>query len=182
MSLPRGKCSECGADVALRKNGVVREHSAPNRLLSQTAGRGVCKGAGKPPAAPGKVYQGIRKPGGLRVVVRTQDGEAPYRLQHHVRHSPTGFECGYAGSGPSDLARCILIDFLGDEAICAACDDGKIADESEGPQTCWECNGEVFKLPVDYQEFKFQVVAQLARDGFELTGEEVAEWVKEHRG
>ena len=27
--------------------------------------------------------------------------------------SPTGFEWGYAGSGPADTARCILIDHLG---------------------------------------------------------------------
>lgn len=26
VKLPRGACSECGATVALRKNGVAREH------------------------------------------------------------------------------------------------------------------------------------------------------------
>lgn len=30
-------------------------------------------------------------------------------LQHLVRHSPDGFEIGYGGSGPTELARCILI-------------------------------------------------------------------------
>ena len=33
-----------------------------------------------------------------------------YDLPHVVRHSPTGFEFGYLGSGPSDLARSILYD------------------------------------------------------------------------
>ncbi|MBT9252140.1 MAG: hypothetical protein KM296_00220 [Brockia lithotrophica] len=32
---------------------------------------------------------------------------------HHVeRHSPTGFEWGYGGSGPADLALSILHDYL----------------------------------------------------------------------
>lgn len=44
-----------------------------------------------------------------------------YALTHHVRHSPTGFEWGYGGSGPADTARCILLDALGDRAKCAEC-------------------------------------------------------------
>ena len=33
-------------------------------------------------------------------------------VPHHVRHSPTGFEFGYHGSGPAELARYLLIDYL----------------------------------------------------------------------
>lgn len=33
-------------------------------------------------------------------------------LKHVVYHSPTGFETGYAGSGPADLALSILLDFF----------------------------------------------------------------------
>jgi len=36
-------------------------------------------------------------------------------LKHYIRHSPTGFEWGYAGSGPADLALSILWDYLGEE-------------------------------------------------------------------
>lgn len=45
-------------------------------------------------------------------------GEAPgardeaYDLIHVVIHSPDGFECGYGGSGPSDLALSILTDYF----------------------------------------------------------------------
>ena len=35
-----------------------------------------------------------------------------YDLPHVVVHSPTGFEIGYAGSGPADLALSILADLL----------------------------------------------------------------------
>jgi len=34
-------------------------------------------------------------------------------LKHYVLHSPDGFEWGYAGSGPSDLAYSILWEYLG---------------------------------------------------------------------
>jgi len=36
-------------------------------------------------------------------------------LTHHICHSPTGFNWGYGGSGPADLARSILWDYLGEE-------------------------------------------------------------------
>lgn len=36
-----------------------------------------------------------------------------YPLQHVVVHSPTGFEYGYGGSGPADLALSILFDWRG---------------------------------------------------------------------
>lgn len=43
-------------------------------------------------------------------------------LTHHAKHSPSGFSWGYAGSGPSELARCLLIDHLGvDGRWCARC-------------------------------------------------------------
>ena len=44
---------------------------------------------------------------GPRLVTVTSDGnEAP--LRHLVWHSPDGFNWGYAGSGPSELARSII--------------------------------------------------------------------------
>jgi hypothetical protein len=36
-------------------------------------------------------------------------------LKHQVFHSHTGFNWGYGGSGPADLARSILWDLLGEE-------------------------------------------------------------------
>lgn len=58
-----------------------------------------------------KTYQGHRSAQGVVVEV-VQDGR-PKRLKHVVYHSPTGFEWGYGGSGPADLALSILADFLG---------------------------------------------------------------------
>ena len=58
-ALPRGYCSVCGDDVALRKGGLVREHRVlrPHREMNATTGRyrhpisaDVCTGSGKPSA------------------------------------------------------------------------------------------------------------------------------------
>jgi len=56
------------------------------------------------------IYRGIPDGCGCNVQV-VRDGKAS-RLKHYVGHSPSGFASGYNGSGPADLARCILVDFL----------------------------------------------------------------------
>lgn len=50
-------------------------------------------------------------------------GVIPQPLLHVIRHSPTGVEWGYAGSGPADLARSMLLDALASigEAKCPIC-------------------------------------------------------------
>lgn len=53
-----------------------------------------------------------RVDGTARCMVIGHDGVA-YPLPHLVHHSPTGFEWGYGGSGPADLARSIVGDLLG---------------------------------------------------------------------
>ena len=63
------------------------------------------------------------KPEGIRIYevgrdadgvwARVNDGESTTPLIHLMRHSPDGFEYGYGGSGPSDLARSIVGDVYG---------------------------------------------------------------------
>lgn len=84
-----------------------------------------------------KTYVGRRLPiGHCQVTVVVKDGKN-YPLRHVVRHSPTGFQWGYGGSGPADLALSILTNCLGP----------KKAD----------------KL---YQEFKWEFIAPAGRDLF----------------
>lgn len=65
-----------------------------------------------PPIYNFKTYQGVRTaPGVTKVHVLLRGESKP--LRHVVRHSPTGFEWGYGGSGPSDLALSILTDVFG---------------------------------------------------------------------
>ncbi len=71
-------------------------------------------------------------------------------LRHHVLHSPTGFEWGYGGSGPADLALAILAD---------ATEDLELAQEL-------------------HQRFKWDVVAKLPRDRWTLFRSKVLAWVE----
>lgn len=58
-----------------------------------------------------KVYYGTNTGPGPQIIwALPAPGANPYRLRHHVRHSPDGFQWGGGGSGPSEAARCILLD------------------------------------------------------------------------
>lgn len=65
---------------------------------------------------PAKVYEG-RCDERRRSWVTVCDNRtmAVRPLTHFKRHSPDGFAWGYQGSGPAELARCLLIDRLGIE-------------------------------------------------------------------
>ena len=65
---------------------------------------------------PETVYRGLRTPDG---VVVTRDGEplSPAPSQTIWNHSPDGFEWGYGGSGPAQLALGLLLDATGDERL-----------------------------------------------------------------
>lgn len=69
----------------------------------------------------------------------------PMRLDL-ARHSPTGFEWGYAGSGPAQLALAIL---------------------------AWHCGSDEGRAIDLYQAFKFRVVASLPRQSWKLTRSEI---------
>lgn len=99
-----------------------------------------------------KRYLGERTPEGVRVTVIDSDhldgSPLPMRLDLH-NHSPTGFEYGYSGSGPAQLALALLADALGDDQ----------------------------KAVRLYQDFKFKVIARLTGDRWELSQEVIRETV-----
>ncbi len=59
-----------------------------------------------------KRYAGRRE---ARAVIVTVDGSPLKPRLDLWNHSPTGFEWGYGGSGPAQLALALLVDCLGDE-------------------------------------------------------------------
>ena len=80
----------------------------------------------------------------------TVNGE-PLDLYLNVRnHSPTGFAWGYGGSGPAQLALAILITEYGED---------------------------LEKHPVFYQEFKKHIIASLNKESFELSSNDVNDYV-----
>jgi hypothetical protein len=98
-----------------------------------------------------KTYRGYNEGGNTasaHTITVSVDGEESL-LEHRVHHSPTGFSWGYGGSGPADLARSILWDFLGNEPA-----------------------------PWLYQAFKFAYVTRWPQDGnWVLSGEEIRQWL-----
>lgn len=103
-----------------------------------------------------RFYRGRRHPGAATAAVWWESPEPPYRgplspgrsLQLR-NHSPTGFEWGYLGSGPAQLALAILIDYTGDEDLALA----------------------------RYQTFKAEIVAHF-QDEWVLHGQAIDTWLK----
>lgn len=106
----------------------------------------------------GKVYAGTRTkthdgiPGTMVSVGKSLSDI--HALRHIVRHSPTGFEWGYGGSGPADLALSILTDVFG---------------------------GRVELADLYYMEFKFEFVAGFG-DTWTITEEQIDEWLRAKTG
>lgn len=99
---------------------------------------------------PTAKYVGVRTDGGVTVAREDDRGRVhPLRLRHDVRTHADGFEWGYAGGGPAQLALAILADAVGADAA----------------------------RPL-YQRFKFEVVARLPRAGWELSREDVLGWFR----
>lgn len=91
-----------------------------------------------------------------------RQGEAPQDVEdcyEYVQHSPDGFEWGYTGSGPSQLAFAILYTLL--------------AFGSAYGETMCE------KLARDnYMAFKFDIIAGLPEDGWQLSENTIIDWMK----
>lgn len=87
------------------------------------------------------------------IILRRVNGIATANVPHVIkRHSPTGFEWGYEGSGPADLALAILLAVTGNE---------KLADRL-------------------YQQFKRDVIARVPRDGAVIKRVTIEEWIRKH--
>jgi len=89
-----------------------------------------------------KRYEGRRE--GHAVVV-TGDGRPLNPRLDLWNHSPTGFEWGYGGSGPAQLALALLADHLADD-------------------------DQAVRL---HQSFKFAVVVKLPKTGWTLTSDQI---------
>ena len=140
-------------------------------------------------ASKGKVYDGARLDEGCEVYVRLADGRRyPLDARRDIRnHSPDGFEWGYGGSGPAQLALAILADAVGPEdppRSCPFCGSGMDGWRcSADPEACGfdgavtgEKHAYLFVHPGGYQDFKDEVVSKLPRQGFALAGDYVLAW------
>jgi hypothetical protein len=95
-----------------------------------------------------KTYRGRREGHAVRVTVNDLPLDPRLDLRNH---SPNGFEWGYGGSGPSQLALALLADHLRDDALALQ----------------------------RYQRFKWIVVAGLPAPGWTLTSSEITRAILE---
>lgn len=98
-----------------------------------------------------KTYSGTRTATGCAVTVTDDGGCRGLDPRFDLRsHSPDGFEWGYGGSGPAQLALALAADVLGDDesALCV------------------------------YQRLKFRVVGRLPAEGWVLTAEELTDAIR----
>ena len=96
-------------------------------------------------------YVGERTPEGCTVEVIDRDNaNGGYQLNARfdlANKSPTGFEFGYSGSGPAQLALDLLADALGDDERALR----------------------------HYQKFKVKVIAPLEGDSWEMSQEDIVQ-------
>ena len=76
----------------------------------------------------------------------------PERSQRVKNHSPDGFNWGYLGSGPAQLALAILLEVTNDEA----------------------------KALAHYQDFKFQLIAAITSQttNWEIEEQKIIAWIE----
>ncbi len=88
------------------------------------------------------------------VTVNVNGRQRPLRPRNDIRdHSPTGFEWGYGGSGPAQLALALVAD----------------------------CCGRADAIPTIYQRVKMIIVARLPHDGWTISEEDVLQAVEQAR-
>lgn len=141
-----------------------------------------------------KIYKGKRADGGAVSVIVVESGGGiikTYSLPHIVLHSPTGFEWGYEGSGPADLALSILAEHLGDKPNAYELRQGYFAPtEAElKPPSKGDLDDKRLGVPLRpilslrmHQQFKTDVIAKLPHGDWEITDQQVAEWVEKYQG
>ena len=93
-------------------------------------------------------YVGMRVDG-TPVVLNLTDHErlSPDRSLDLVRHSPAGFDWGYVGSGPAQLACALLLDYTDDESVAQQHYiqfRNKVISQlvCDGPANCWHLTGD----------------------------------------
>jgi hypothetical protein len=99
---------------------------------------------------------------------RAPDGTAMSSIpQRHMHYAPTGFDWGFGGSGPADLALNVLALFL---PLAANVTGVALRDGSSVSEATWAL----------HQAFKYDLIATLPRAGGHLTAETIRAWITTH--
>lgn len=99
---------------------------------------------------------------------RTPDGTARSSIpQRHVHYAPRGFDWGFGGSGPADLALNVLALFL---PLAAEAPSVALRDGSSVSEAAWAL----------HQAFKYDLIATFPRSGGHLTATMIEDWITTH--
>nr|WP_233340632.1 DUF6166 domain-containing protein [Haloprofundus sp. MHR1] len=106
-------------------------------------------------------YVGMRVDG-TPVVLNLTEHErlSPDRSLGLVRHSPTGFDWGYVGSGPAQLACALLLDYTDDETVAQQHyiqfrNDVVSQLVCDGPADCWHLTGKDIEAALaEFEEYR----------------------------
>ena len=85
------------------------------------------------------------------ILHRGKDGPLVNIPQQVVYHSPTGFEWGYGGSGPADLALNILLHYTDEDTAMRL-----------------------------HQSFKWDFITGIPEEGATIRGDEIRSWLKQN--
>lgn len=124
-------------------------------------------------------HQTERSPTGGRLVEVIEDGgeRRPLNPRNELyNHSPNGFEWGYGGSGPAQLALAILADHLATKAAETLLVSSELGDpQAIDTRRTSLADRAAVRL---HQDFKFARIAPMEQAcGFELTDEDVSTFV-----
>ena len=102
------------------------------------------------------IYTAVRVAGVRSVTISDIEGKSVKRLRHVCRHSPDGFEWGYGGSGPSDLALSIMTDYFARQGFL---------DSTIRADSC-------------YQDFKWAFIADAKGEVLSIYEDQIREWLE----
>jgi hypothetical protein len=109
-----------------------------------------------------KSYQGRRVENELTVTVVPDVGNRK-PLTHVSYHSPDGFEWGYGGSGPADLALAILTDWFEEDPV-------KVQTYARTGE------GDPSSAVIFHQQFKDKFIIGLPRTTWRIAGGSIKAW------
>jgi hypothetical protein len=99
---------------------------------------------------------------------RAPDGTARCSIpQRHVHYAPKGFEWGFGGSGPADLALNVLALFL---PLAPETNSVALRDGSSVSEAAWAL----------HQAFKYDLIATLPRAGGDISAKTIHDWITTH--
>lgn len=110
-------------------------------------------------------YKAEKKEIGQVDVFITYEDKPAKILKNHGYHSPDGFQMGYAGSGPADLAYSILADYMIEMAMPTG-----VISLTEMKQ----------KVEMLHQQFKNDFIVG-AKEVLEIDSELIGQWIEKQK-